>query len=407
MSSWDIKIAWRYLFAKKSQNAINIVSGVSAAGVCVATAALVCILSVMNGFNRVIEGMFSQFDPELVVRPAEGKYFSLDAEPLQALREMEEVAVFSPTVEETAMISYKNHQTPARLKGVDSNFAELTHIDSIITDGYFEVYDGAFERCVLGRGLASEIGINAHFVGGLHVYAPKRRGRVNLMRPDQSLNREVCFIAGTFAVQQVEYDDHLMLVSLSAARRLFDYSESEATAVELRLKDGVRTSRVQKKIQQALGPQYQVLNRYEQKEDFFRIARVEKWLCALLLLFILLIASFNIVGSLSMLMLDKQEDIQVLRNLGASASLVRRIFLYEGWLISALGAMIGLVLGLTICILQEQFGFITLGNGYEYALAAYPVAVDPLDILIITPIVLGIGFLAAWYPTRSLTHEAR
>lgn len=359
----------------------------------------------MNGFNRVIEDMFSLFDPELVVKPASGKYLRLDAEEMKALEAMPEVAIFSPTIEETAMVEYKEHQTPAILKGVDANFRQSSSIDSIIYDGYYEVYDGSWERTVIGRGLAAEIGINAHFEGGVHVYAPKRTAKVNLVRPDQSLNRETMFIAGTFAVNQVEYDDHLMLVSLSAARRLFEYTEDEATAVELRLREGVRLSSAQKKIRATLGAQYEVLNRYEQKDDFFRIARIEKWLSALLLCFILLIASFNIVGSLSMLMLDKKDDIQVLSNLGATPQQIRRIFLYEGWMISALGALIGLSIGLVVCLVQEKFGLIKLGDGIEYAISAYPVSVEWLDLVIVCPIILLIGFLAAWYPTRSLAKK--
>jgi len=399
---FELKIAWRYLFAKKSHNAINIVSGVSAAGVCVATAALVCVLSVMNGFNRVIERMFSEFDPELMVLPAEGKYFSLEAAGMAAVKQMPEVAVFSPVVGETAMVEYKDHQVPARIMGVSDNFRELTHIDSIITDGEFLVWDGGFDRCVMGRGLAATVGINAHFVGGVHIYAPKRTGKVNVLRPDQALNRETTFIAGTFAVNQVDYDDHLCLVSIDCARRLFEYSEQEATAVEIKLQEGCNAKQAKKRIAAALGDGFRVLDRYEQQADFFRIALIEKLLCTLLLAFILMIASFNIIGSLSMLMLEKEKDIEVFRNLGASPQQVRRIFLFEGWMISALGALIGLVLGLVVCLLQQEFGLLKLGNGYEYVLSAYPVSVEPLDILVITVIVLLMGFLAAWYPTRNL-----
>lgn len=399
---FELKIAWRYLFAKKSHNAINIVSGVSAGGVCVATAALVCVLSVMNGFNRVIEQLFSEFDPELLVLPAEGKYFSLTDAPWEALPD---VAVFSPLVRETAMVEYKDHQVPARIMGVSDNFQQLTHIDSIITDGEFLVWDGGFDRCVMGRGLAATVGINAHFVGGVHIYAPKRVGKVNTLRPDQSLNRETTFIAGTFAVNQVDYDDHLCIVSIDCARRLFEYADDEVTAVELSLEPGADKKAAKRKICKLLGDDYLVLDRYEQQADFFRIALIEKLLCTLLLAFILMIASFNIIGSLSMLMLEKKEDIVVFRNLGASPRQVRRIFLFEGWMISALGALIGLVLGLVICLLQQEYGLLKLGNGLEYVLSAYPVAVEPLDIIVITVIVLLMGFLAAWYPTRHLRVE--
>lgn len=399
---FELKIAWRYLFAKKSHNAINIVSGVSAGGVCVATAALVCVLSVMNGFNRVIERLFSEFDPELLVLPAEGKYFSLTDATWEALPD---VAVCSPVVQETAMVEYKDHQVPARIMGVSDNFSSLTHIDSILTDGEFLVWDGGFDRCVMGRGLAATVGINAHFVGGVHIYAPKRRGKVNMLRPDQALNKETVFIAGTFAVNQVDYDDHLCLVSIDCARRLFDYADDEVTAVELRLEEGCDKKAAKRQIRKLLGDGYQVLDRYEQQADFFRIALIEKLLCALLLAFILMIASFNILGSLSMLMLEKKDDIAVFAHLGASSEQIRRIFLFEGWMISALGAAIGLVLGLAICLLQQEFGLLKLGNGFEYVLSAYPVSVEALDILVIILIVLLIGFLAAWYPTRHLRAE--
>ena len=400
------KIAWRYLFSKKSHNAINIVSGVSAAGVMVATAALICVLSVMNGFSSVVEQMFSQFDPELRIEAREGKFFRLDSPAMQTVREMEAVRIFSPTVEETALVQYEDHQVAAQLKGVSDQFQALTHIDSIIHDGFFSVYDGAFERCVLGRGLAARIGINPHFVGGMKVYAPKRKGRVNLMRPDQSLNKASTFIAGTFAVDQVQYDDCLMIVSLQFARSLFDYSEDEATAVEIALTDKANLKKTKKQIREVLGPDYVVLDRYEQQADFFRISKIEKVLTLLLLAFILLIATFNIIGSLSMLMIDKQADSQTLGNLGATPEMLRRIFLYEGWLISALGAAIGLVLGLLICLLQEHFGLLKLGNGTDYVLSAYPVEVQAPDLLLVAAIVLAIGYLSAYIPTRQIVKKS-
>ena len=396
------KIAWRYLFSKKSHNAINIVSGVSAAGVMVATAALICVLSVMNGFSSVVEQMFSQFDPELRIEAREGKFFRLDSPEMQAVSSMEAVKIFSPTIEETALVQYQDHQVAAELKGVSDRFQELTHIDSIIHDGFYSVYDGAFERCVLGRGLAAKIGINPQFVGGMKVYAPKRKGRVNLMRPDQSLNKASTFIAGTFAVDQVQYDDRVMLVSLDFARTLFDYSENEATAVELALQEGTNLGKIKKQIRNSLGPNYLVLDRYEQQADFFRISKIEKVLTLLLLAFILLIATFNIIGSLSMLMIDKQDDSRTLGNLGATPEMLRRIFLYEGWLISALGAAAGLVIGLIICLIQEHFGLLKLGNGTDYVLSAYPVEVQAPDVLIVALIVLAIGYLSAYIPTRQI-----
>ncbi len=411
--SLSLRIAWRYLFAKKSHNAINIVSAVSATGVCVVTAALVCVLSVMNGFGALVEQMFSAFDPDLRITPTEGKYFRTDTEAFQILRQMPEVAVYSETIEETALIQFSDKQVPALLKGVDDNFTQLTHIDSILVDGTFSVCDyfdngtgvlsRAFERCVLGRGLAAQIGIGAHFVSGIKIYAPKRTGRVNLMRPDQSFNQSAAFISGIFAVNQTKYDDSYMLISLPLARELFEYAPNEATAVELRLTPNSerQTANIEHRIQALLGDNFCVQNRYEQQADFFRIMEIEKLLTALLLIFILLIASFNVVGSLSMLMIDKQQDALILRNLGATDKQIRNIFLYEGWLISALGAGIGLVLGLTVCLLQQHFGLLKLGNGMDYIISAYPVQVQPLDILLVALAVLTLGFLAAYIPVRT------
>ena len=395
-------IAWRYIFSKKSHNAINIVSGVSAAAVGVVTAAMVCVLSVMNGFGTVIEGMFSQFDPELRITAADGKYFYTNDEAIQAVLALDCIAASSEIVEETALIRYKDHQMPAHLMGVDEQFERLTGIDSIITDGYYSVYDGAFERAVLGRGLAGQIGINAHFVGGLHIYAPKRSERVNMLRPDESFNEATAFIAGTFAVNQVQYDDSYMLISLPLARELFEYDTLTVTALHLQLTPKTSVKSAEKQIRKVLGERFIVQNRYEQQEDFFRILKIEKLLTVLLLAFIMLIACFNIISSLSMLMIDKKEDIGILRNLGADNSMIQRIFLYEGWMTSTLGAIAGLVIGLAICLIQEHFGLLKLGSGTEYIISTYPVHVQPMDIIVIGVTVILIGFVAAWFPVRKV-----
>ena len=404
----ELHIAWRYLFSKKGHNAINIVSGVSAAAVGVVTAAMVCVLSVMNGFGALVEQMFSEFDPEIRITAAAGKSFRLDTLPVQQALALPFVQAASEVVEETALVRYKDHQQPARVMGVDSVFQHITHIDSIITDGYFSVFDGAFDRCVMGRGLAAQIGVNAHFVGAVHLYAPKRLERVNMLRPDDSFLHETAFMAGTFAVNQTTYDDQLLLVSLPLARRLFQYDTLMVTALELQLVRGSRLSSRQMKAQlrECLGEGYVVADRYEQQADFFRILKVEKLLTALLLAFILLIACCNVIGSLSMLIIDKQDDIRILRHLGATPHTIRRIFLCEGWLITALGAMVGLIFGLTICLLQQHLGLLKLGSGTDYVISAYPVLVQAGDVVAVAAIVLGLGFFAAWYATRTLrTHE--
>ncbi len=398
----ELKIAWRYLFAKKQYNAIHIISGISAAAIGVVTAAMICVLSVMNGFGVMVEQLFSQFDPDIRIEAVSGKSFHDEGEQFDALRQLPAVALVSQTIEETALLQFEDRQMPVRLCGVDSIFPTLTHIQDIITDGEYEVHDGAFDRAVLGRGLAWQIGVGAHFIHPLQLYAPKRTARVNMLRPDQAFNEEICFIAGTFAVQQAQYDDEMMLVDIPLTRRLLEYGEKEVTALLIQLSPNASARQAERDIQSLLGKDYNVLNRYEQQADFFRILRVEKLLTTLLLVFILLIASFNIIGSLSMLIIDKQSDIQTLSHLGANQQTIRRVFLFEGWMISTLGAICGLVVGLIICLLQEHFGLLKLGNGAEYVVSAYPVAVQATDLLIVTIVVLSLGFIAAWIPARRI-----
>lgn len=402
MNCLENKIGWRYLFSKKGHNAINIVSGISAAAVTVVTAAMICVLSVMNGFGALVEHMFSEFDPALLVVPAEGQTLRVDEEPVLSLYARDDIEAISMVLEQTALVRYKDHQLPARVMGVDSLFTRTAHMDSIINDGFYSVWDGAFERAVLGRGLAAQIGMNAHFTGALHLYAPERTGRINMLRPDKSLRHEHAFIAGTFAVNQLEYDDQLMLVSLPLAQRLFDYDEYTASALRINPKEKYEIKNLKSQISKTLGPGYKVLDRYEQQADFFRILRIEKLLTVVLLVFILLIASFNLIGSLSMLIIDKREDIRILSHLGADESMIRRIFMLEGWLVSSLGTLVGLVLGVLICLGQQHFGWLKLGNGSEYVISAYPVQVQTGDVLMVAVIVLALGLIAAYYPARKI-----
>lgn len=398
----ELKIAWRYLFAKKQYNAIHIISGISAAAIGVVTAAMVCVLSIMNGFGVIVEQMFSQFDPDIRIEAVNGKSFNDSGSKFESLRQLDGIELISQRIEETALLQFEGKQMPVRLYGVDSTFATLTHIEEIITGGHYEVHDGAFDRAVLGQGLAWHIGIGAQFINPLYLYVPKRTEKVNMLRPDQAFNEEVCFIAGTFAVQQAKYDDEVMLVDIDLTRRLLEYEETEVSSLLIKVQSTSHIKHVEKEIQHLLGDKYKVLNRYEQQADFFRILRVEKLLTTLLLVFILLIASFNIIGSLSMLIIDKQSDIQTLSHLGASSSLIRRIFLFEGWLISTIGAMIGLVIGLAICLIQEHVGILKLGSGTEYIISAYPVAVQAADIFLVAVVVLCLGFLAAWIPAKRI-----
>lgn len=398
----ELKIAWRYLFAKKQFNAIHIITAISSAAVGVVTAAMICVLSVMNGFGVMVEQLFSQFDPDLRITAKAGKSFSISEEKKHALLELPCVDLLSESISETALVYFEDKQMPVQLMGVDTSFSALTGIENIITDGHYEVYDGAFDRAVLGQGLAWKLGIGARFIHALQVYAPKREGKVNMLRPDANFNQERCFIAGTFAVNQQKYDDNLMLVDIGLTRRLLDYDSTEVTALQVGVNEAYSIKQTKREIAAVLGDGYVLQDRYEQQEDFFRILRVEKLLTALLLIFILLIATFNGIGSLSMLIIDKQQDIRTLSHLGASNQMIRRVFMFEGWLVNSLGAIGGLAIGLGVCLLQEHFGLLKLGNGSEYVLNAYPVAVQGWDIALVSAVVLVLGAVSSWIPARKI-----
>lgn len=397
-----LKIAWRYLFAKKQFNAIHIITAISSVAVGVVTAAMICVLSVMNGFGVMIEELFSQFDPDLRITAKAGKSFIINKETKSQLLSIPSINLVSESITETALAYFEEKQMPVQLMGVDSVFGQLTSIENIITDGHYEVFDGAFDRAVLGQGLAWKLGIGVHFIHGIEVYAPKREGKVNMLRPDVNFNSERCFIAGTFAVNQQKYDENLMLVDIDLARRLLDYDTTEVTALQVGVAEGYSIRRAKRDIATILGEGYLIQDRYEQQEDFFRILRVEKFLTTLLLVFILLIATFNGIGSLSMLIIDKQQDIRTLSHLGASNDMIREIFMLEGWMVNTLGALGGVIVGLGTCLLQEHLGLLKLGNGAEYVVSAYPVAVQPGDIAFVCIIVLILGVISSWIPARKI-----
>jgi len=401
--SFSFYIAKRYLFSKKSHNAINIISGISAAGVGVGAMALVCVLSVFNGFESLIADMFSAFDPDLKITLMQGKTFDVNSAEMSEVRKLKSVAYFTEVVEENALLRFKDKQMPATIKGVSEDFRKMTRIDSIMYDGEFTLYDGAFQRAVPGVGVASILGLGSNFIDPLMIYAPKRSAKINLLRPENSFNQVGAFVSGIFAVQQLQYDDHYVLVSVSLARDLFEYESNKVSSVEIKLANAVDSEKAQKQIKAILGNRYEVKNRYEQQESFFKIMQIEKWITYLILCFILLIASFNIIGSLSMLIIDKKADIDTLRNLGANNELIKRIFLYEGWMIAAVGALVGIGLGTLLCLLQEHVGFLKLGSGY--IVEAYPVVTNLMDSLLVLITVLFMGFLAAYYPVRYIKKE--
>lgn len=395
-------IARRYLFSKKSHNAINIISMVSVCGVVVATIALVCALSVYNGFNDLVSTLFSSFDPELKITPRTGKVFDPTSLEIQQVKKLSEVARFCDVLQDNALVRYKERQSVATIKGVDDNFEQLTRIDSVLVDGEFKLYDEVANYATLGIGLASSLGINAGFVSPLEIYAPKRDEKVNLSNPATSFSLENAFIGAVFCINQQVYDEEYMIVPLSLARSLFRY-DKEISSIELKLADGANLPAVKKQIKEILGENYQVHDRFEQQEASFKMMQIEKWMTFLILSFILAIALFNVVGSLSMLMIEKQSDVRTLRNMGADDRLIRRIFLFEGWMISGFGALIGVSVGLVLCLLQQELGLIKLGQtSGAFIIDAYPVRVAAGDILTVFVTVLTIGLLAAWYPVHYL-----
>lgn len=398
-------IARRYLFSKKKHNAINIISGISVCGVALATLALVCTLSVFNGFQDMVAEFFTAFDPELKITVREGKVFNPLEARVQQVRALPEIAVWTETLEENAMVQYKNRQAMAVIKGVEDNFEQLTSIDSLLHGtGKFVLNDSVVDYGFMGVELVSELGTGIQFIDPLQVYAPQRNARINIANPSSAFNREYLFSPGAvFVVNQQKYDARYILTSLSFARRLFDY-ETEVSAIELKLKPGSNVNATQKKMERILGERFAVQNRYEQQADVFRIMEIEKLISYLFLTFILMIACFNVIGSLSMLILDKREDAETLRKLGADDRLIARIFLFEGRLISVFGAIAGIILGLLLCFLQQHFGLISLGGGSgSFVVDAYPVSVHATDLVLIFVTVITVGFLSVWYPVRYLS----
>ena len=378
-------------------------------GVSLATLALVCTLSVFNGFQDLVTTMFTAFDPELKITAVSGKVFNGQDQRILALRDLPEIEVFSESLEDNAMVQYKGRQTMVVIKGVEDNFNQLTSIDSILYGrGDLILHDEVVDYVIPGVELVSTLGTGIRFLDPLEVYAPKRGSKINVANPSTSFQSSYLHSSGlVFAVNQQKYDASYMLTSLSFARDLFQY-DTEVSSIELKLKKGSNLSDVQKRISRQLGDDFLVLNRYEQQQDTFRIMEVEKLISYLFLSFILLIACFNVLGSLSMLIIDKRADVVTLRNLGANDSIITRIFLFEGCLISFLGALIGVILGLTLCLIQQEFGVIALGSGSSagaFVVDAYPVSVHFGDVVLVLITVLVVGFLSVLYPVRYLNRR--
>lgn len=397
-------IARRYLFSKKSHNAINVISAISVCGVALATLALVCTLSVFNGFQDLVTTFFTAFDPQLKITAVRGKVFDGQDKRVLQLKKMPDVEVYSESLEDNVMVQYQGRQAMAVVKGVEDNFDQLTPIDSILFGrGDLLLHDEVVDYAIPGIQLLSTLGSGIRFLDPLEIYAPRRGAKVNMANPSTAFVTGSLFSSGlVFAVNQEKYDASYILTSIDFARRLFQYT-TEVSAINLKLKAGADTDAVKKHIQDLLGDDFLVQDRYEQQADTYRIMEIEKLISYLFLTFILMIACFNVIGSLSMLIIDKRDDVVTLRNLGASDRQIVRIFLFEGRMISFFGAFAGVVLGLLLCWLQQEYGLIALGSSGSFVVDAYPVSVHASDVLLIFITVLLIGFLSVWYPVRFLS----
>lgn len=397
-------IAKRYLFSKKSHNAINVISGISVCGVALATMAMVCTLSVFNGFQDMVATFFTAFDPQLKIVASTGKVFNGQDERIIKIKNLPDIEVVSESLEDNAMVQYKERQAMAVVKGVEDNFSQLTPIDSILFGrGNLVLHDEVVDYAIPGIQLLSTLGTGVKFLDPLEIYAPKRGAKINMANPSASFISGDLFSSGlTFSVNQEKYDATYIITSIDFARKMFQYT-TEVSAVNLKLKPDADESKVKSEILKILGDDFKVLNRYEQQADTYRIMEIEKLISYLFLTFILMIACFNVIGSLSMLIIDKKNDVVTLRNLGANDNQIVRIFLFEGRMISFIGAIAGVIIGLALCFAQQEFGLISLGDSGSFIVDSYPVSVHIWDVILVFATVLIVGFLSVWYPVRYLS----
>lgn len=404
--SLTFRLTLRYLFSKKSHNAINIISAISVGGIALATLAMVCIMSVFNGFYDVVEGMYTTFDPQIKVIPKKGKMVAANDSVLCALRAHPNVLAATDVLQDHALILFSGHPLLVEIKGVDDNFSKTSDIETILKGGESLVlHDGETEYGVPGIALSYNICGSFNY-GSLQICAPKKGERINVVNPAESFNTGILTSpAQVFIVNQPVYDEHYMLTSLRFSQRLFD-QPGMVTSVEIRLKDNASSYLTKQELRKIAGDRFDVLDQLEQQTDVYNIMNIEKLVAFGFLAFILFIAMFNIVGSLSMLIIEKREDMLTLYALGASPAMLRKVFFVEARLIAFLGGVIGIVLGVLLCLGQQVFGWITLGNGDgNFLLDTYPVSIEVIDLGFILLTVILISLVSTWLPVHYLTHR--
>jgi lipoprotein-releasing system permease protein len=397
-------IAKRYLFSKKSHNIINIISGISVVGVTVGTMALVIVLSVFNGFESLIVSLFNSFNPALSISVKEGKTFHFDDFPADSIKNIPGVFVMTQVIEENALLKYRNKQYIATIKGVSPEFEAMSGLDTMLIDGNFALKTQNQSHIILGAGVAYYLHASlSDPTNPITVFVPRREGNIG-MSLEKAFNSRSIFPSAIFSIQQ-DFDVKYAVVPIDFARELLDYDD-EVTAIELGLSAGADNAKIQKQIKNILGEKYEVKNRFEQQVLLYKIMKSEKWAIFFILTFILIIATFNVIGSLTMLILDKKKDIAILHSMGAGKQLIKRIFLIEGIMISIGGAATGLILGGLISWLQQKFGFIGLGSGTgSFVVDAYPVKIIFSDFVLVFITVISIGLIAAWYPVNQLSKK--
>lgn len=402
--NFPLFIARRYLFSKKSTHAINIISLISVTGVAVATIALVIVLSAFNGFHDLVATLFTSFDAQIEITPVRGKTAPADDPILTRIRQLPYVDISTESVEDNALAVYQDKQAMVVIKGVDDNFSSLTRITDILYgDGEFCLHAANLNYGVAGVQLAQQLALGTRWNGALQIYAPVREGQLDLSDPTKGFVVDSLYAPGVlFMVKQTKYDARYIIVPIAWARNLFG-QQGMLSSLELRLKPGTDVATAKQEMAAIAGDKYAVKDRFEQQDDTFKIMKIEKLFAYVFLTFILIVACFNIVGSLSMLILDKKNDVVTLRNLGATDKQIARIFLFEGRLISVAGAAIGIVIGLLLCFLQQQFGLVRLGDSdSSFIVDAYPISVHYSDVAIIFVTVIAVGWMAVWYPVRYL-----
>ncbi len=403
--SLPLKIAWRYLVAKKGHQAVNIISIVAVCGVVVATAALICVLSVFNGFRGLIMGRLAMLDPQIAITATVGKTVDDADSIISAVEDLPGVERAVPVIEDQALAIYAQLQMPVRLKGVPDDYNTMNDMDSVIVDGEWKLRDQVSRYAVAGAGPAIRLMVRPDFLGMVRLYAPQRQGRVNIANPMGAFRQDSLFVSGIFQLQQNSYDADLIYVPLEMARGLFDY-DTQATQIEVKLSPGASESQVMKAIGQALGSGYQVKNRLMQQREAYRLVNIEKWMAFLLLAFILIIATFNVISTLSLLIIEKDSSIATLRALGANDSQISRIFVLQGWLITLVGAITGVIAGLILCLCQQQFGWLRLsGDPANMIISAYPVQVQGTDVLITLALVAAVGLLTSMVTALIMRHR--